>query len=104
VLSDAEARALTAAIAAAATQTHNPGTPNLLAELDQARAALSEVTSNDLLTDVVEQLLVEVAACHRAGTPYSRQLDNALRRAHVLATTEVHPPTTRDAESPDADH
>jgi DNA-binding FadR family transcriptional regulator len=62
----------------------------VLAELDQARTAWRELNSDDLMADVLDRLLVEVVACRLACRRRSRQLDEALRRALVLAEAERH--------------
>jgi hypothetical protein len=85
VLSSNAARALTAAIGAVGALRHDPGTASVVAEIDQARAAWRELTSDDPMAHVLDRLLVEVVACRLASRRRSPQLDVAVRRALLLA-------------------
>jgi DNA-binding FadR family transcriptional regulator len=93
VLSPDAARALAAAITAVGALRHDPGTPNVIGELDQARAALRQLSSDDLMADVLDRVLAEVIACRLASQRHSPQLDAALRRALILARVEGETPT-----------
>lgn len=88
MLSTDAARALAAVIAAVGALTHDPGMPNVIAEVDQARAALRQLSSNDVMADVLHQVLAEVIACRLASQRHSPQLDAALRRALIFARAE----------------
>ncbi len=89
MLSTDAARALAAAIAAAGALRHDPGTASVVAVIAQARAAVRELTSDDLMAHVLDKLLVEVIACRLGSRRHSPQLDVALRHALVLADAGV---------------
>jgi hypothetical protein len=93
VLSPDAVRALAAAITAVAALRHDPGTPNVIGEVDQARAALRQLNPDDLIAEVLDQLLIEVVACRLASKRHSPRLDAAIHRALILARAEGQTPS-----------